>query len=259
MDNQTHTTKQLSILYYLYRFRFLTSTHIQHLLNYKTLRLTNYHLKILTAQNYINKHYTRSLGLANQPAIYFLASGSIKSLQSSLHLTAQSIKRIYREKTRSPQFISHALFIVEYYLFLLKESQKTKHTLHFFTKTDLQAHPYIIHPLPDAYFARVDEKQETKRYFVEVIDEGTPRFALRKRIEQYNDYIEDGKFEEVTKHQFPTILFICPNIGLLIYLKKHLARIYEETSLDQVDIYLATREGAFSSSWEKIEAMEDSL
>ena len=148
---------------------------------------------------------------------------------------------------------------MEYYLFLLKESQKTKHTLHFFTKTDLQAHPYIIHPLPDAYFARVDEKQETKRYFVEVIDEGTPRFALRKRIEQYNDYIEDGKFEEVTKHQFPTILFICPNIGLLIYLKKHLARIYEETSLDQVDIYLATREGAFSSSWEKIEAMEDSL
>lgn len=257
MDNQTHTTKQLSILHYLYRFRFLTSTHIQHLLNDKTLRLTNYHLKILTSQNYINKHYTRSLGLANQPAVYFLASGSIKALQNSLHLTAQSIKRIYREKTRSQQFIAHVSFVAEYYLFLLRESQKTAHTLHFFTKTDLQAHPYIIHPLPDAYFARVDEKQETKRYFVEVIDEGTPRFALRKRIEQYNDYIEGGKFEEVTKHQFPTILFICPNIGLLIYLKKHLARIYEETSLDQVDIYLATREGAFSSSWEKIEAVEE--
>lgn len=257
MDNQTHTTKQLSILHYLYRFRFLTSTHIQHLLNDKTLRLTNYHLKILTSQNYINKHYTRSLGLANLPAVYFLASGSIKALQNSLHLTAQSIKRIYREKTRSQQFIAHASFIAEYYLFLLRESQKTAHTLHFFTKTDLQAHPYIIHPLPDAYFARVDEQGDTKRYFVEVIDEGTPRFALRKRIEQYNDYIEDGKFEAVTKHPFPTILFICPNIGLLIYLKKHLARIYEETSLDQVDIYLATREGAFSSNWEKIEAVEE--
>jgi hypothetical protein len=257
MDNQTLTTKQPSILTSLYRFRFLTSTHIQHLLNDKTVRHTNYHLKILTAHNYINKHYTRSLGQANQPAIYFLASGSIKALQDSQHLTAQSIKRIYREKTRSQQFITHAIFIAEYYLFLSRESQKTKHTLHFFTKTDLQAHPYILHPLPDAYFARVDEKQETKRYFVEVIDEGTPRFAIRKRIEQYNDYIEDGKFEEVTKHPFPTILFICPNIGILIYLKKHLGRIYEETSLDQVDIYLATQEGAFASSWEKIEAMEE--
>ena len=257
MDNQTLTTKQLSILNFLYRFRFLTSTHIQHLLNDKTLRLTNYHLKILTSQNHINKHYTRSLGLANLPAVYFLASGSIKALQDSLHLNAQSIKRIYREKTRSPQFIAHASFIAEYYLFLLRESQKTAHTLHFFTKTDLQAHPYIIHPLPDAYFARLDEHRETKRYFVEVIDEGTPRFALRKRIEQYNDYIEDGKFEEVTKHPFPTILFICPNIGILIYLKKHLGRMYEETSLDQVDTYIATREGAFMGDWEKIEAVEE--
>ena len=257
MDNQTLTTKQLSILNSLYRFRFLTSTHIQHLLNDKTLRLTNYHLKILTAQNYINKHYTRSLGQANQPAVYFLASGSIKPLQNSQHLTAQSIKRIYREKTRSQQFITHAVFIAEYYLFLLKESQKTKHTLHFFTKTDLQAHPYILHPLPDAYFARVDTKQETKRYFVEVIDEGAPRFTLRKRIEQYTDYIDNGTFEEVTNHPFPTILLICPTLGIQIYLKKYLAKIYDESSLDQTSMYVTTQDGAFSGEWEKIEPDEE--
>ena len=80
MDNLTLTDKQRTILKLLYRFRFLTSTHIQHLLNDKTPRLTNYHLKILTSQNYINKHYTRSLGSGNQPAIYFLASGSIKGI-----------------------------------------------------------------------------------------------------------------------------------------------------------------------------------
>ncbi len=253
MDTHILTPKQLSIINYLLRFRFLTSTQLQHLLTDKTLRLTNYHLKLLIAKNYINKHYSRSLGLGNQPAVYFLASGSIKVLQDSRHVTAQEIKRIYREKTRSQQFIAHALFIAEYYLFLLRESQKTKHTLHFFTKTDLQAHPYIIHPLPDAYFARVDEKNETKRYFVEVIDEGAPRFTLRKRIEQYTDYVDDGKFEEVTKHPFPTILFICPTVGILIYLKKYLARVYEETSLDQIAVYLTTREGAFAGEWEKVE------
>jgi hypothetical protein len=257
MDNNILTDKQLTILKLLYRFRFLTSTHIQHLLNDKTSRLTNYHLKILATQNYINKHYTRTLGSGNQPAIYFLASGSIKALQNSEGIESKTLQRIYREKIRSPQFISHALFIAQYYQYLLTESEKSKHTLHFFTKTDLLAHKYIIHPLPDAYFARVDEKKETKRYFVEVVEENAPRFALRKRIDQYNDYIEDGKFEEATSHPFPSILFICPTIGIMIYLKKHLARVYEELSFDDVSIYLATREGAFAGRWEKAESGED--
>lgn len=253
MDNHTLIDKQFTILKLLYRFRFLTSTHIQHLLKDKTPRLTNYHLKILTSQNYINKHYTRSLGSGNLPAIYFLSSGSIKVLQDIEGIEPKTLQRIYREKIRSQQFISHALFIAQYYQYLLTESTKSKHTLHFFTKTDLMAHKYIIHPLPDAYFARVDDKQETKRYFVEVIDEGAPRFTLRKRIEQYTDYIDNGTFEEVTGHPFPTILLICPTLGIQIYFKKFLAKVYEETSLDQVSIYLTTQEGAFLGEWVKVE------
>jgi hypothetical protein len=257
MDNHALIDKQLTILKLLYRFRFLTSTHIQHLLNDKTPRLTNYHLKILTSQNYINKHYTRSLGSANQPAIYFLSSGSIKVLQNIEGIEPKTLQRIYREKIRSLQFISHALFIAQYYQYLLTESTKSSHTLHFFTKTDLLAHKYMIHPLPDAYFARVDDKQETKRYFVEVIDEGAPRFTLRKRIEQYTDYIDNGTFEEVTGHPFPTILLICPTLGIQIYLKKFLAKVYEETSLDQVSIYLTTQESAFLGEWVKVEPEDE--
>ncbi len=258
MDNSTPTLnpKQLTILTYLYRFRFLTSLQLQKLLTDKTLRLTNYHLKILTTLNYINKHYSRSLGLANQPAVYFLAPRSIEALRNVEGVTPRGLKRIYREKIRSSQFIAHASFIADYYLFLRDDSIKTKQTLHFFTKSNLEVHPYIIHPLPDAYFARVDSNEHTKRYFVEVIEEGSPRFALRKRVEQYNDYLEEGTFEEVTNHPFPTILFICPTVGILIYLKKHLGLVYEETSLDQIDMYLATREGAFAGQWEKVEAEE---
>ena len=259
MDNSTLTlnSKQLTILTYLYRFRFLTSLQLQKLLTDKTLRLTNYHLKILTSLNYINKHYSRTLGLANQPAVYFLAPRSIEVLQDMEGVTSRGLKRIYREKIRSQQFIAHASFIADYFLFLRDDSVKTKHTLHFFTKSDLQVHPYIIHPLPDAYFARVDEKGQTKRYFVEVIEKGSPRFTLRRRVEQYNDYLEEGKFEKATTHPFPTILFICPTVGILVYLKKHFGRVYEETSLDQVDVYIATREGAFSGTWEKVVAEEE--
>ncbi|MBI2325848.1 replication-relaxation family protein [Candidatus Collierbacteria bacterium] len=256
MDGHKLTDSQTNILHYLYRFRFLTSIQLSKILN-QTIRYTNYHLKVLSEKNFIAKHYNRTLGLANQPAVYYLASGSIKALQDQKDIDNQALKRIYREKNRSQQFIAHASFLADYFLFIRVDSEKSQQILHFFTKTDLLAHPYFIHPLPDAYFARVDKISMTKRYMVEVVEDSSPRFALRKRIEQYCDYIDDGKFTEVTGHDFPTLLFICPGYASLIYLKKHIARIYEETSLDQVDIYLATREGAFSGSWERVEA-EDS-
>lgn len=257
MDSTKLPTAQIDIIRYLYRFRFLTSHQLSHLLNHKTIRLTNYHLKILSSQNYIGKHYSRSLSLANQPATYFLSSGSIKLLQSLEKIDKRVLRRIYREKVRSQAFIDRSLFMANYFLFLRDESKKTNHTLHFFTKTDLLAHPYVIHPLPDAYFARVDKNGETKRYFVELVDDSSPRFALRRRIEQYDDYIEDSKFEEVTNHPFPKILFICPGYASLIYLKKHLERIYDETSLDETEIYLATQEEAFSGSWTSISPEDD--
>lgn len=256
MDSHKLTDTQTSILRYLYRFRFLTSIQLSKLLN-QTIRYTNYHLKVLSEKNFIAKHYNRTLGLANQPAVYYLASGSIKALQDQKDIDFRALKRIYREKNRSQQFIAHASFLAEYFLFIRADSNNSEQTLHFFTKTDLLAHPYFIHPLPDAYFARVDKKGMTKRYMVEVVEDSSPRFALRKRIEQYCDYIDDGKFTEATGHDFPTLLFICPGYASLIYLKKHIARIYEETSLDQIEIYIATKEQAFAGSWEKIEAEDD--
>lgn len=257
MDSQILPTAQLDILRYLYRFRFLNSSQLQRFLNHKNIRLTNYHLKNLITYNYIGKHYSRSLGLANQPAVYYLSSGSNKVLSDTKDFDKRALKRIYREKIRSQQFIAHSSFIAEYFLYLRGESIKTKHTLHFFTKTDLLAHPYLIHPLPDAFFVRVDDTGNTKRYFVEVVEDSSPRFALRKRIEQYCDYIDDGKFTEATGHDFPILLFICPGVASMIYLKKHISRIYEETSLDQIEIFIATKEGAFAGHWEKIEAEDE--
>ena len=257
MDSIKLPTAQIDILRYLYRFRFLTSLQLQKLLNQSNIRLTNYHLKNLITQNYIGKHYSRHLGQANQPAVYYLSSGSIKILTDSPDFDKRALKRIYREKIRSGQFINHSSYLAEYFLYLRNESNKTKHTLHFFTKTDLLTHPYLIHPLPDAYFARIDESGDTKRYFVEVVEDSSPRFALRKRIEQYCNYIDDGKFSETTGHNFPTLLFICPGVASMIYLKKHIGRIYEETSLDQIEIYLATKEQAFAGKWEKVEGEDE--
>jgi hypothetical protein len=189
--------------------------------------------------------------------VYFLISGSIKALEATVGAQKTNLRKIYREKIRSQSFIGHSLLIADYFLYLQKQSLKTGSQLHFFTKTDLSTHRYLLKPLPSAYFARVDKDNKVKRYFLEVVDEGAPRFVLRKRLEQYNDYIESGNFEEATKHPFPIVLFICLNTGSLIYLKKHLARVIEETSLSDTSIYLATKEGAFVGHWEKAEAEDE--
>lgn len=253
MDSYKLKNIQVDILTYLYRFRFLSSIQISKLIN-NTIRYTNYHLKVLSDKSLVNKHFSRSYGMAHQPAVYYLAPGSIKQLEHLEGVDKRALKRIYREKSRSQQFVSRCSFMADYFLYIRKESDKTNHKLFFFTKADLMLHPYFIHPLPDAYFARVDKNGETKRYMVEMVDDTSPRFALRKRVEQYCDYIDDGKFEEATGHNFPKLLFICPGYASLIYLKKHIARIYEETSLDQIEIYITTKEGAFTGSWEQITA-----
>lgn len=48
MDSQKLAPAQLAIIQHLYRFRFLTSLHIQSILKQKTIRLTYHHLQILT-------------------------------------------------------------------------------------------------------------------------------------------------------------------------------------------------------------------
>ena len=255
MDSQLLPKAQLDILQYLYRFRFLNSSQLQRLLNHNNIRLTNYHLKNLITHNYIGKHYSRSLGLANIPAVYYLSSGSIKVLSDSPNFDKRALKTIYREKIRSQQFITHSSFVAEYFLYLRGESEKSKHTLHFFTKTDLLAHPYLIHPLPDAYFARVDAKGDTKRYLSVVEDS----FLALPYANELNNTVIISMMVSLQR-PLATIfqpLFICPGYASLIYLKKHISRIYEETSLDQIEIFIATKEGAFAGKWEKVEGEDE--
>lgn len=250
-------SNQIDIIKYLYRFRFLTSKQLHSLLKLKSISLTNYHLQQLVSSNCIGKHYSRSLGLGNQPAIYYLRSGSIPYLSDIEGFNKRTIKRIYRENIRSQQFIAHALFVADLYLFYQDNSGKTTDLAQFLTKTELANYPFFIHPLPDVYMVRTEKNGNKRRYLIEVVEDSSPRFALRKRIEQYCDYIDDGKFSEATGHDFPKLLFICPGYASLIYLKKHIARIYEETPLDQIEVYITTKEGAFTGSWEQIKADDE--
>ena len=145
------------------------------------------------------------------------------------------LKRIYREKDRSRKLIEHSILLADYFLNLQATISTEK--LHFYTKTDLYTHTYLPTIRPDAYIAR--EGEQTKRYFLEIIDEGTPRFMIRKKISNYFDYFEENTWQNTTGHQFPTVLLLCPNATMMQFLQRHLSQVLEEEPNSEISFYLS--------------------
>lgn len=138
---------------------------------------------------------------------------------------------------------------------LQEQSLKNKQELHFFTKTDLAEHYYLPYNRPDAYISLKD-KDLTKRYFLEIIDEGTPRFMLRKKISQYIEYFDEGTWQNRTLHENPSLLFISPNQNIYNFLTKHIAQVLEEETSDLqffLSLKLEIQEaGLTSNSWQLV-------
>jgi len=178
MEAPSITPKQLDILLLIYRFRFLDRKHIQQFLNHKDPRRIKSWLKDLVDKKILGRKYSRKLGENIKPAVYFLSTKSKRILEGREETNEKLLNRVYREKTRSQKFIDHHLFLADVYFFLTSLTQQNNSKLYFYTKTDLINHKYLPLPLPDAYIA-IKEGKTAKRYFLDVIDEGTPRFVLR--------------------------------------------------------------------------------
>jgi hypothetical protein len=147
------------------------------------------------------------------------------------------------------------LFLADIFLLLQQSSLKNKHELHFFTKTDLASHYYLPYNRPDAYIA-IKESDQTKRYFLEIIDEGTPRFMIRKRILQLIEYFDEDTWKRATEHQNPSVLLVCPNQQVYVFLQKHIAQVLEEETSD-VQFFLSLKsaiqvEGITPSTWQLV-------
>jgi len=262
MENPKITPKQLQILLLLYRFRFLNRVQIQQFLNHKNHKRIIAWLNDLTSKNIIGRKYSRKLKENTKPAIYHLATKSRKILLFHPNTNEQLLNRVYRDKTRSNRLITHCILVTNIYFYLEKQTRVNKNKLHFFTKIDLSNHYYLPYNRPDAYIA-IETKDQTKRYFLEIIDEGTPRFMLRKKIEQYIEYFEESTWQEKTGHPNPSLLFICPNETIKAFLYKHIAQALEEEAEEEINFYLTTRQAVEDSKlqssniWKKVEEEED--
>lgn len=248
------TPKQLQILLLLYRYRFLNRIQIQQCLHHKNdTRITAW-LRDLNQKEYIGRIYSYKIGENIKPAIYYLATKSRSVLKEQEGSTQIGLDHIYRDSARSLTFQSHCLFIGDLYFYFEDMTNMLKLELHFSVKTDLTVYEYFLKPLPDVYIALTAPRKKTKRYFLDVFDEGIPRFALRARIKQYIEYAESGDWEENTNHSFPHILLICPDELTKKFLLRHIPKALEEEDMELVfsvstRAQISEHKSVFSEMW----------
>lgn len=259
MNKLNITSKQLEILQLLYRYRFLNRIHIQRFLNHKDPKRINAWLKDLTDRNITGRKYSRRIKENTKPAIYHLATKSHHILLNEANTDDRLLKRVYREKNRSERLVKHSLLLADIYFLLKEQADKNHQQLHFYTPVDLLKHYYLPYKRPDAYIA-LETATETKRYFLEIIDEGMPRFMIRKRVAQYFEYFEEGIWIERTGYDNPSLLIVCPNETILHFLKRHISQVLEEAA-DDLFCYLSLkesfREGRTSSPiWIPVESTD---
>ncbi len=262
MINHNLTPKQLDILTLLIRFRFLNTKHFQNIFNHKDPHRIKAWLKDLNQKHYIHRFYNRQTFAENtRPAVFCLATKSRKILKQLNKYDTQILDRIYSEKDRSKQFQDHSLCIADIYIHL-KNYTKLPKTLHFFTKIDISNYASLPDPRPDAYIVVKNSRKATKRYFLEVFDEGTPRFVLKRRIKTYIDYVQDDMWHEASKDPIPSILLVCTNEKMRNYLSYHIKRTLADKPEIAIKFFITTRQmleehGLQTTVWQQVKTKAD--
>jgi hypothetical protein len=195
-------TGQLEVLELLLKFRFGTTYLIAQALGKKNGTVIKSRLNILRGQEYIERHYEGTDRLQGKHAAYYLSAKGVRALKSEDN--DKAIKKAYKDKKASRQFIDHNLSVFTAYSIL---NETYGEALRFFAKADLADYDYFPQPLPDAFLSFKGEIGAS-RFFVDVFEAATPAFALNRRIKQLIDYYEGGNWE-ATDSDFPAILLIC--------------------------------------------------
>lgn len=275
-------SRQVEILLLLHRFRYLNRPQIQAMLGHKTWAKVIIWLNDLTDQHFTHRFYepklagTPAVYCLDKASVRYLRELALhdaeeqtppqqtkrsatpvssqppkagkgtttptQSNQEPFHITDAQLKRIYREKSLSPTFREHCLFLADMYLSLQNDCKTFDSTLYFFSKTDIQDITYLPLPRPDAYFAITRPKGEKERYFLEVFDPLPPRMILRRRIWHYCNYYQEDYWQDNHPNTpFPHIILILPEDRSKRYVARQIKKIVENESLeDDITFFVGT-------------------
>lgn len=249
------TKKQKQILFFLYKFRFITVKQFLILFNHKDPKRIKEWLKDLKGKKYI--YAIEDKKDMTKPYIYCLDTKARHVLKKDEDIDKPFLGRIYKEKKLTAIFINHCLFIVDTYLYFLTQKDPSSE-LHFFTQQDLKGYDFLPKYQPDVYIS-VERNGQRDTYFLDVFDEyrydkNIPIMQLR----QYLDYSESGEWQVNTSNSdFPAILFVFQ----YEIRKKHIyhyGKAKLEKSFDAIELFLTTQNSIRYGNgnvniWQKVE------
>jgi Replication-relaxation len=253
MNNQLTTNRQLpkitprqqDILTYLYLFRFLTRTQIQNLIGHKDKHRINAWLHDLMRKHYIEGTYSKTIWHINQPAVYNLGLLGIRYFKSLAESSPQVLSRIYRDNTRSEEFISRCLTTADIAIQLINASTP-EHGYDLATASDYADPTSSAHFLADSPIAPdllvISRTAQSKQpYFIEVMPATLPPYKLRSATLHYVNFCDNGTWQEQTGEPFPPVIFVTTNTQQLFQTKRFAKSLLAQRNISDIRIDFITR------------------
>lgn len=199
----------------------------------KDLRDKQYVEWIYDGDDFVNK---------TKPAIYYLGLNGIRYLRTTDEYPPAELRKRYKESSRKPDFVARSILIADGCLDLeAKTVGRTHYT--FVTATDYADSDneyYFLGDLkPDLCFVKQTPKTKAS-YLLEIFDPTTPRYIVKKRLQDYVIYLSDGEWQsEIGDDKPPIVLLACPTKIDLIYAKRRTRKLLEDIQEDEnEDIHL---------------------
>ncbi len=238
------TKKQKEIVALIYKFRYLNRVQIQKILKHKDARRINAWARDLVNKGYLGRIFINKIPLNTIPAKYYLGKLGIKylrKLKDEQQVNNTYLKRLHHEAEKSDYFKAHHLLIADIYIKLAQSCLGNQSTFVFATQSRLVSDEITSSFKPHIYIMIADKYGKAKRYFIELVGENMPRFAIRARIRAYLDFYLDGTWKDHFRYAHPHILFIVPKtrkIDRFVY--RYTKRILEEEEIDDKKLKIYT-------------------
>ncbi|MCX6810335.1 MAG: hypothetical protein NTY30_01185 [Candidatus Berkelbacteria bacterium] len=239
------TNKQIEILNLIYTYRFLNRIQIQTFLNHKYHKRINDWLKDLTQKEYLGRIYSNKLGENTKPAIYYAGANAIKYYKSLGQDNDKYLKKLYRDNERSQGFIDEQIFLANICLSLLAINAKGEINYIFETAAGVTSNQQykFMEDLSQQLIFTKKTKTEFKQFILVILDSAQPKYMIKKKMKTYIEFFFSNEWEENTGQPFPTILFACQTLGLMIYAKRTMKWLLDDNQEpEDFDAWFATND-----------------
>ncbi|HUQ85070.1 MAG TPA: hypothetical protein VM077_01995 [Candidatus Limnocylindrales bacterium] len=235
------TNKQQEIINITSRFRFLNRLQIQKLLNHKDYKTINMWLKDLVTKEYLIRIYDKTtFGQNTKLAIYYIGINGIRFLKILDDYSPELVRRLYRDKDRSENFINQCLLLADACLTLRDQSKNG--ISYSFTLESNYINPdsefnFLQELHPNLIFTKQKNKS-IKHYLVEALEPTLPRYSIRKRMRDYIDFYYCNEWENnMDNIAFPIILVICSTKAIMIATKRYTKKLLVDNQQPE-DLYI---------------------